>query len=680
MKSHFLFLILISAALQAQVDPQKVTIARDQFGVPHIFAKTDPEVSYGLAWAHAEDDFESLQKVALPSKGLMARVYGRGGVGADYAFALFRCREITEEKWTTLSPDFIRLIQGYVQGLNDYAQRHPEEVLHKDLFPITLKDYIASSVLALTVFNGGDRALSAIFSNRVDPLIDFDKMGSNAIAVHPSRTNTGEAFLAINAHQPNEGPEAFYEAHVNSEENWNALGGLLAGGPCILHGVNENLGWAHTVNLCDRMDIYQLQMNPENPDQYLFDGQWIELEKKKIKLSIKGIPIPVKRDLLWSKYGATMKNDQGVFAIRLGANMEIRALEQWYRMNKAKNHTEFYQAISTQGLSMFNIMYADKRDTIFYINNALMPVRNPSPEFNWKKTLPGNTSKTLWTSFQRISQLPQYINPKSGYLFNTNHSSFLATAKEDNLKADDFPRESGWETNENNRSLRVMQMIPQGQIDYNTFKRIKFNRQLPDPMQYLYGVDTFFLMKREDYLQYDTLLQTLQSWDRKGDAGSKGAAVFLLIYENISKAMRGKDPQQITKQQCVNALQWVQEYMRKYFGTVDLKLGDIQKLVRGDKAYPAPGLPDLLAPEWGVEWKDGRRKITGGDAYVAMVRFPKSGLPIIETVNTYGASSKKGSPHFDDQVPLFLKQELKPMTLDKSKVLAEAKRIYHPGE
>jgi acyl-homoserine-lactone acylase len=674
------FFLLFSASLQAQIDPQKVTIARDQYGVPHIFAKTDPEVSYGLAWAHAEDDFESLQKVALPSKGLMGRVYGKDAVGADYAFALFRCREITEEKWTTLSPEFIRLIEGYVQGLNDYAQKHPEEVLHKDLFPISLKDYIASSVLALTVFNGGDKALSAIFSNKVDPLIDFDKMGSNAIAIHPSKTQTGEAFLAINAHQPNEGPEAFYEAHVNSEEDWNALGGLLAGGPCILHGVNENLGWAHTVNLCDRMDIYQLQMNPKNADQYLYDGQWVDLEKKKIKLLIKGVPIPISRDLLWSKYGATMKNDQGVFAIRLGANMEIRALEQWYRMNKARNHTEFYNAIGLQGLSMFNIMYADRRDTIFYINNALMPVRNPSPELNWKKTLPGNTSKTLWTSFQKISELPQYVNPKSGYLFNTNHSSFLATAQEDNLRPTAFPVQSGWETNQNNRSVRVMQMMPTGKIDYATFKKIKFNRQLPTPLQYMYGVDSLFLMKREEYPQYDSLLQVLQSWDRKGDAESKGAAVFLLIYENVSKAMRGKEPQQLTKLECENTLRSVQDYMRKNFGTVDLKLGDIQKLVRGDKEYPAPGLPDLLAPEWGVAWKDGKRKITGGDAYVALVRFPKTGLPIIETVNTYGASSKKGSPHFDDQVSLFLKQELKPMTLDKTKVLAEAKRVYHPGE
>ncbi|MEN9949418.1 MAG: hypothetical protein RLY85_170 [Bacteroidota bacterium] len=680
MRLFLLALVSLPFFSLAQINPAAVTIARDSFGVPHIFAKTDPEVSYGLAWAHAEDDFNSLQRVALPSKALMGRVYGMDGVAGDYAFALFRCREITEEKWHTLSPEFLRLITGYVQGLNDYAAKHPEEVLHKDLFPLTLQEYISSSVLALTVFNGGDRALAAIYGNKVSPVIDYDKKGSNAIAIHPSKTTTGEAFLAINAHQPNEGPEAFYEAHVSSEEGWNALGGLLAGGPCILHGVNENLGWAHTVNLCDRMDIFQLQMNPKNADQYWFDGAWVELEKKKIKLQIKGVPIAVGRELLWSKYGATMKNDQGVFAIRLGANMEIRALEQWYKMNKAKNFTQFYKAISLQGLSMFNIMYADRHDTIFYINNALMPVRNPAPQYDWKKTVPGNTAATLWTSFRGIKELPQYVNPRSGYLFNTNHSSFLATSGSDNLKPEQFPAADGWENNQNNRSKRFQELMPEGKVDYSTFYKIKFDRQLPQKLQYQYGVDTLFLMKPADYPQYDTLLRNLQAWDKRGDADSKGAGAFLMVYENVSAAFRGQDPQILTKAQCETVLKEIQAYMIKNYGTTDLRLGDMQKLVRGSKTYPGPGLPDLLAPEWTVRQKDLTRKITGGDAYVAMVRFPKQGLPIIETVNTYGASAKEGSPHFDDQVPLFLQQKTKSMTLDKARVMATAKRIYHPGE
>lgn len=675
------FLLLSTLSVSAQIDPQKVTIARDGYGVPHIFAKTDPEVSYGLAWAHAEDDFVSLQRMALPSKSLMGKAFGKNAVAADYAFALFRCREITEEKWNTLSPEFVRLINGYVQGLNDYAAKHPDEVLQKDLFPLTIQDYIASSVLALTVFNGADRMLAAIYSNNMNPVIDYDKMGSNAIAVHPSKTSTGEAFLAINAHQPNEGPEAFYEAHVNSEEGWNALGGLLAGGPSILHGVNEYLGWAHTVNLCDRLDVFQLQMNPKNENQYLFDGQWVDLEKKKIKLRVKGVPVPISRDLFWSKYGATMKNDQGVFSIRLGANMEIRALEQWYKMNKAKNFTEFYNAISLQGLSMFNIMYADKNDTIFYINNALMPIRNGDEKYDWKKTLPGNTSKTLWTQFHGIKELPQYVNPNSGFLFNTNHSSFYATGEKDNLSPSQFPAENGWETNHNNRSVRFLELFPQDkQLDFGLFKRIKFDRQLPAKLQYPYGIDSILMMTAKSYPQYDTLLNNLNAWDKSGDPNSKGAAIFLLIYENVAASMRGKDPQILTKIQSEEIIEKVKTYLVNNFGTVDLRLGDIQKLVRGDKEYPGPGFPDLLSPEWGVPYKNGKRKITGGDAYVALVRFPKLGFPIIETSNTYGASSKLGKPHFDDQVDLFLQQKTKPMTLDKAEVLRTAKIIYHPGE
>lgn len=681
MKQFLPFLLLITLHSQAQIDPSTVTIARDSFGVPHIFAKTDPQVSYGLAWAHAEDDFKSLQLVALPSKGLMGKALGKDGVAGDYAFALFRCREITEEKWNTLSPAFLRLIEGYVQGFNDYAKAHPEEVLVKKLFPMSVKDYIASSVLALTVFNGGDRALRAIFSNSVNPLIDYDKMGSNAIAIHPSKTTSGEAFLAINAHQPNMGPEAFYEAHVNSEEGWNALGGLLAGGPCILHGVNENLGWAHTVNFCDRVDIYQMQMNPNNNNQYMFDGVWTDLEKKKIKLHIKGVPIPVSRDLFWSKYGATMKNEQGTFAIRLGANMEIRALEQWYNMNKAQNFTQFYKAISMQGLSMFNIMYADRNDTIFYINNALMPVRDPSPVFDWKKTLPGNTSMTLWTKFVDIDKLPQYVNPSSGFLFNTNHSSFYATAPENNLSAEAFPLASGWETNHNNRSKRFLELMPMnGRIDFDLFKRIKFDRQYPAVFEFPYSIDSLFILKRASYPQFDTLLRNLQEWDRRGVVESKGAGAFLMVYEKISRIMRGKEPRPLTTLDCEKLLQDIKDQMTKTYGTTDLALGDIQKLVRGSKEFPGPGLPDLLAPEWGTAYNNGKRKITGGDAYVALVRFPKLGLPIIETVNTYGASSKEGSPHFDDQIPLFLQQKTKTMSLDKMKVLAAAKKIYHPGE
>ena len=469
-----LTLLLISLISMAQFDASRITIARDSFGVPHVFAPTDPEVAYGIAWAHAEDDFETLQTVALSGKALLGSGLGKKGAQADYVIKLLRIRETVEEKWNTLSPDFLALVKGYVAGLNDYAKAHPAEVKYKKAFPYTEKEYMSAVMFSITLFCGVEEILPQILNGKVATLPGFHPQGSNSFAFNSKKTVNGESYLAINAHQPQEGPVAFYEAHLQSEQGWNCLGGLFPGAPLILHGTNENLGWAHTVNYQDKIDLFQLEIDPQNTDQYKFDGQWLELEKRKIKLHVKGVPFAVSKTVYWSKYGPTLKTERGVFSLRIPALFDIRVMEQWYRMNKAKNFTEFYSALSMTALPMFNIMYADRYDTIFYISNGKMPRRNPDPTYNWKSTLPGNTSATLWTEFKPITELPQYVNPPSGYLFNTNHSPFLATDPAYNIPMSKADRTDGYETYHNNRSARVMELIPTGKIDYEGFKKIKF--------------------------------------------------------------------------------------------------------------------------------------------------------------------------------------------------------------
>jgi acyl-homoserine-lactone acylase len=152
----------------------------------------------------------------------------------------------------------------------------------------------------------------------------------------------------------------------------------------------------------------------------------------------------------------------------------------------------------------------------------------------------------------------------------------------------------------------------------------------------------------------------------------------LLVYEYLARALRGQEARAITKAEGLMALTYAKKYLMDHFGTLDLTLGDIQKLVRGSKEFPVGGLPDLLAPQWSRPYEGGKRKIVGGDAYVMLVKFPKNELPVIETVNTYGASSHPENPHFADQIPLFLAQKTKPMTLDKQKVMDRAERIYSP--
>lgn len=681
MKYLLCLFLIISPGAWAQINPKDITIARDSFGVPHIFAKTDPEVAYGLAWAHAEDDLGNIETMILYGKARLGSAIGKKGAQVDYVVNLLRCRQLVNEQWNTLSPDFVALIKGYTEGLNAYAKAHPKEVKYKASFPFNEKEYITAVVFSISIFCGLDKLLPQLFGNRIATIPGFSAQGSNAFAFHPARTVTGEAMLTINAHQPVEGTTAFYEAHVQSEQGWNMLGGLFPGGCLVFHGTNENLGWAHTVNYQDKIDLYELQINPVNKNQYKFDGKWVDLEVKKVKMQVKGIPVSIGRNVYWSKYGATVKTQQGVFSIRLPATMDIKALEQWYRMNKAKNYTEFYKALSMVSLPMFNIMYADRYDTIFYISNGKMPRRNPDPQYRWRSTLPGNTSATLWTEFKTIQELPQYLNPPSGYLFNTNHSPFLATDSAYNLNSKNFDRNDGFESFHNNRSQRVTELL-QGfdKMDYNRMKQIKYDDQLPTKLSYPYGLDTLFNVDPDDYPQLKNVIINLKQWDRRAKADSKGAAIFMLVYNYFLAKLSGVASKQISKAEVVEALQYVYDYMMKNFGTTNLVLGDIQKLVRGDDIRPAWGIPDVLTAENTIPNKNGLRRVNSGDAYICFVRYPKNGLPVIESINTFGASNKPGSPHYKDQMAMFLNHQTKPMTLDKQEVLRKAERVYHPGE
>ena len=117
--------------------------------------------------------------------------------------------------------------------------------------------------------------------------------------------------------------------------------------------------------------------------------------------------------------------------------------------------------------------------------------------------------------------------------------------------------------------------------------------------------------------------------------------------------------------------------MLQQFNRTNLQLGDVQKLVRGNLALPLPGLPDQLAPMYSIPYKDGLYKGNQGDAYIELVKFTKDG-PIIESLNVYGASARKDSPHYTDQMQMFVEQKTKPMTLNKELVYQQAVKKYHP--
>ncbi len=522
------FILILSFTLSAQnvkVDLSKIDIVRDSFGVPHIFAKTDAEVAYGLAWATCEDDFETLQWSLLAGKGMMGRHLGKDGAVIDYVNKLLRISQVVEEKYdTSFSDHFNDMLESFAQALNKYARQNKKEVLVKKAFPVSAKDMAKGYVFAMSLMSGVDGVLKKIMTGEIfDTDERFRGVGSNAFAFNSRMTKDGNVYLNINSHQPIEGPLSWYEAHLCSEEGWNIVGGLFHGCVSILHGTNEYLGWAHTYNDFDPVDVFQLTMNPTKRNQYKFDGEWLDLEESKAKLVVKiseGFPlkISVKKKVWWSKYGATLKTKYGTFAVRLGANQVITAPEEWFWLNKTKNFTEFKKVLDMQGMARMTVVYADRYDTIYALSNGLIPRRNP--EFDWRNVVPGDTSATLWTEFHPIKNLPQNLNPDCGYVFNVNNSPFEATCEDNDLLIENYESSMGFNMVKTNRSERFMELMHQYEgegIDWNDFLRIKYDAQMPDSIIFINGIN-INLIKDLDPKKYPDLADAIGNIKRWKEA------------------------------------------------------------------------------------------------------------------------------------------------------------------
>ena len=684
MKVHYLYIIIFVLSfspISSQINPKNIEIVRDQYGVPHIYGKTDAEVAYGLAWAHSEDDFKTIQQGYLAGNGLLSKHIGINGAGADLITQVIESKETVNKLFHTLSPEFVKVLEGYSAGMNKYAETYPEKVLVKKLFPITPRKMARYSFLQLFIANGADRLVRNVFENNVnsDFIYQNEMNGSNAIALNSNKTGKKETFLAINPHQPFDGPTSWYEAHLISEEGTNIIGATFAGAPCILIGVNKHLAWTHTVNYPDKADIFKLQMHPKKKGVYLVDKKEFKLETKKAKAYIKilGIPIKVSRKFYKSIYGPTLKNKSGYYSIRTPSLYNIKSLEQWWKMNKAKSFSEFYEIIKTRNLPGYNIGYADKNDTIFYISNGIIPKRDE--RYNWRGVVPGNTKKTLWNEYYNIEDLPQVINPKSGFIYNANHSPFKSTSEDENPKAENFSKTMGYELYDNNRSTRLLQLIEShDKIDFETFREIKNDRTFPTPMNYNFvDINNIFEMVPENYPEFAELLESIQSWDRTADADSYGAGTYAMFYYQANKYYKSYINKKYSKELIADILLEVKSKMLNDFKTTKVKLGDFQKLVRGDKEIPIFGLPDVITAMRGVTHENGMIKISHGESYVGLVRFTENG-PEYESVSPYGTSDDPNSPHYGDQMEMLSEFKTKKMTFDRDLIISNSKRIYNP--
>jgi acyl-homoserine-lactone acylase len=250
------------------------------------------------------------------------------------------------------------------------------------------------------------------------------------------------------------------------------------------------------------------------------------------------------------------------------------------------------------------------------------------------------------------------------------------------LTATAFPKEMGFDLRDNNRSKRFRELMPaEGKINWTQFNQIKFDQTLPKDLAFRTNLQALFTLNSDKYPALATQITTLATWNKEADIASQGAALFAFVYyywwDEFTKTGRSIDTV-LTEEEAAKSLQAAKTHFQTHFGKELVQLGEYQKLVRGDKVVPLWGIDDVLTTIRSTAWEKGMRKGAQGESYILMARFGK-GLPVLESINVYGASNRPDSPHYDDQMERFVARKLKPMTLDKKTVLKNAKRVYQPG-
>ena len=668
-----------------------VKIVRDKWGVPHIIAPTDAEVAYGLAWAECEDDFVTMQEQLLAIKGKLGEIKGKDGVVADFAIKFMKLRETAANRYKNeLSLNVISLLDHFVAGANAYAATHSKEVIHDELFPLEVPDVVAGYLLGLVEISGAGSDLQKIMDGSIVKYIKPDvKKGSNAIAINPYLTKNDETYLAINSHQPLEGWYSWYEVHLISDEGTNILGGTFPGGATIFHGVNEHLGWAHTVNSADFSDVFRLKMHPDRALEYYIDGTWKTLKKKNVWAWVKilgPVKIPIKRTVYESEFGTTFKTEHGFFAWRFQAQNAIKAVEQWHHMNKAKSFDEFHNALKIRGIPCTNVVYADRDHNIYYLSNGTFPNRKKGIDYT--SVISAESSEIIKDKVPiPLDSLPQILNPECGYVFNTNNTPYSSTCKLFNPEPNSLQSLTSYmpSTAENLRSRRFLELInDRDSISYEDFKHIKYNQVYPSKMgtPYASNMEDLFKLDAEKYPDISEGISLLKKWNRSTDVNNTRALFFIKCYKYIWTKMKENRPLQygniISEEMIAQGVKAAQTDMLEKYGTLEVPLGDIQRHSRGSVDLPIGGGPDVLAAIHTKVRDDGKERANAGESYIALVKFNESDLPTLETIHSYGSSAIPSSPHYTDQMEMFVNQKLKKMTLDKDEVLANADTIYHP--
>lgn len=667
--------------------PARTEILWDRWGVPHVYGRSTRELLRAFGWAQAESHGDLLLRLYAQSRGSAAGYWGERYLDSDRMVATMGIPDRARAWYAAQPPEYRLALDAFAEGINAYARAHPERIGEevKGVLPVSAVDVLAhvQRVVYFNFFSDPEGIATSLPRSG-------SSAGSNAWAIGPSRSASGHALLLANPHLPWSGPFTWYEAQVVGP-GVDAYGAALVGFPFLGVAFNDHLGWTHTVNTIDGADLYELTLVEGG---YLWNGSVRPFETREATLRVRQPDGRLREEKLTvrsSVHGPVLGERNGkALAYRVAGIEEPGMVEQYWRMARARTLAEFEAALGRLQLPMFTVMYADRAGNIMHVFNGRVPARSRGDWAFWSGTVRGDTSATLWTSTHPYRDLPRVLNPPSGWLQNANDPPWTTT----------FPSVLSAESYPAYMAPRGMALRPQrsaklvmadSSISLEEMIAYKHSTRVEAADRLLAGL---LADAQKGGATARRAAEVLAAWDRNADAGSRGAVLFQRwLSEYAARRASGSlyavpwredaplsTPDGLADPAvAVAALEAAADSVRKAYGSLDVALGEVNRLHRDTVDLPASGGSDELGvfrALWSAPAGDGRFQAYGGDSYVAAVEFS---TPVrARVLLTYGNASQPGSPHRVDQLPLFARKELRPVWRTRAEVAAnlEAREAF----
>ena len=689
-----------------------VTIRRDNWGIAHIYGKTDADTVFGTLYAQAEDDFNRVETNYINAMGRLAEAEGAAELFRDLRMKLF-IDPATMQTQFDESPEWLQtLMTAFADGLNYYLYTHPE------VTPRVIGRFEPWMALAFSEGSiGGDiervnlRELQRFYGDgalvaQAESFSDDEPRGSNGFAIAPSNTENGNSLLLINPHT------SFFfrsELHMVSEEGLNAYGAVTWGQFFIYQGFNENAGWMHTSSRADAIDEYlETIVQKDDGYYYLFGDEERKLIETRINVPYKnGDGMEMKSFTVYHSHHGPIIREQDDEWVSIKLMQEpIKALIQSYIRTKAQNHEEFYASMELQTNSSNNTVYADSDGNIAYYHGNFIPVRDTS--FDWNNPLDGSDPATEWQGLHTVDEMIHLLNPPNGWIQNTNNWPFTA-AGDYSPRAEDYPPYMA-NNSENPRGVHAVRVL-QETSDF-TLDRLIAAAYDPTLTAFEDLIPKLLITTTADdqsdqqiSTQSDTLsyINLLRNWDYKSslDSTATTLAVYwgqaLMIEVSNDAAAAGINiydymANNTSSAEKIRALRSAAQQLEVDFGDWRVPWGEVNRSQRlnGDIVQDfndeAKSLPVAFASSrwgslasFGSKAYPGTKKMygTSGNSFVAAVEFGDKLTAKAITVG--GLHNNPNSPHFDDQAEMYTKGEFRDVLFYREDIGANLDREYSPG-